>query len=156
MGQKCWNIFTNLSALRCELSSSSSPILASCPLQRSFIVRSASCSVFRLASEKSEAEAEAAMSVSQWRFMEFEARNELLSLSFFSDSDFRVSRVRPLLILLSVIVGWKRGNQLCPLQMWMWFIHVHVHLLQSAGAEECCSLLLLRALLLPRIIVMVF
>ena len=46
---------THLSALRCELSSSSSPILPSCPLQRSFIVRRASCSVFRLASEKSEA-----------------------------------------------------------------------------------------------------
>ena len=46
-----------LSALRWALSSSSSPILASCPRHRSFIVRSASCSVFRLASEKSVVEA---------------------------------------------------------------------------------------------------
>ena len=48
---------TDLSALRWALSSSSSPILASCPRHRSFIVRSASCSVFRLASEKSVVEA---------------------------------------------------------------------------------------------------
>ena len=54
--------------------------------------------------------------VSQWRFMEFEARNELFHFLSFQIQIQTVvipSRVPSLLILLSVMY---RENELCPLQ----------------------------------------